>query len=54
MCLDIEGYDYPWTANSFVPGGGVCTEICGDGLNFGNFECDDGNNRNGDGCSSRC
>lgn len=37
-----------------MPGGGVCTEICGDGLDFGSYECDDGNTRNGDGCSSRC
>ena len=29
-------------------------EICGDGLNLGNYECDDGNNFDGDGCSSDC
>ena len=27
----------------------ICIEICGDGLNFGHYECDDGNNRSGDG-----
>lgn len=32
----------------------VCTEICGDGLDFGNYACDDGNTRDGDGCSSTC
>ncbi|KAL4494809.1 hypothetical protein ABPG73_004249 [Tetrahymena malaccensis] len=31
-----------------------CKEICGDGLNFGEYQCDDGNNVNGDGCSSIC
>jgi len=27
----------------------VCIEICGDGLNFGHYECDDGNSISGDG-----
>ena len=31
-----------------------CAEICGDGLNLGEFECDDGNLINGDGCSKEC
>lgn len=29
-------------------------ETCGDGLNLGQYECDDGNLINGDGCSSLC
>lgn len=29
-------------------------EICGDGLNLGTFECDDGNLNNGDGCDQFC
>lgn len=29
-------------------------EICGDGMNLGEYECDDGNLENGDGCSSKC
>jgi cysteine-rich repeat protein len=33
---------------------GECVEKCGDGLNFGMLECDDGNNMDGDGCSSVC
>lgn len=33
---------------------GECVERCGDGLNFGMLECDDGNNIDGDGCSSEC
>jgi cysteine-rich repeat protein len=32
----------------------VCVERCGDGLNFGMLECDDGNKIDGDGCSSEC
>lgn len=29
----------------------VCFETCGDGINMGNYECDDGNTKNNDGCS---
>eukprot|EP00826_Nyctotherus_ovalis_P051747 TRINITY_DN6483_c0_g1_i1.p2 TRINITY_DN6483_c0_g1~~TRINITY_DN6483_c0_g1_i1.p2 ORF type:complete len:394 (-),score=112.85 TRINITY_DN6483_c0_g1_i1:889-2070(-) len=29
-------------------------EVCGDGINLGLNECDDGNKLNGDGCSSEC
>jgi fibro-slime domain-containing protein len=32
----------------------ACTSSCGDGIVFGNEECDDGNLRDGDGCSSSC
>ncbi|KRX04787.1 WW domain [Pseudocohnilembus persalinus] len=33
----------------------VCREICGDGVTVSDtYECDDGNNLNGDGCSSDC
>lgn len=31
-----------------------CKEICGDGKNIGQAQCDDGNTKNGDGCSSDC
>lgn len=31
-----------------------CTEICGDGLNLGQYGCDDGNKEDGDGCSTYC
>ncbi|HEU4730757.1 MAG TPA: DUF4215 domain-containing protein [Kofleriaceae bacterium] len=34
--------------------GGSCTAVCGDGLKFPGEDCDDGNTRNGDGCSSTC
>lgn len=29
-------------------------EICGDGLNLGKYECDDGNLNAGDGCDENC
>ena len=32
----------------------TCEEICGDGLNMGRYECDDGNTINGDGCNNDC
>ena len=32
----------------------VCHGICGDGLNFGEYPCDDGNTKSGDGCSCDC
>ena len=33
---------------------GDCLERCGDGLNYGINECDDGNLDSGDGCSPDC
>lgn len=33
---------------------GDCVEICGDGLDYGMNECEDGNLVDGDGCSSEC
>ena len=30
-----------------------CVEKCGDGKRF-ELECDDGNNKDGDGCSANC
>ncbi len=33
---------------------GNVSEVCGDGLNYGIFACDDGNLDDGDGCSSQC
>ncbi|CDW76006.1 UNKNOWN [Stylonychia lemnae] len=32
----------------------TCSEICGDGKNFGKYSCDDGNTVDGDGCHSDC
>lgn len=39
-----------------VPGLGYtqCKEVCGDGINYGFYQCDDGNVISGDGCSSKC
>ena len=31
-----------------------CVEVCGKGYNLGQFECDDGNTLNGDGCNQFC
>ena len=31
-----------------------CTEICGDGYDYGNYGCDDGNLIPGDGCDQFC
>ena len=39
-----------YTYNSYSQ---LCNEVCGDGLRF-NLACDDGNNVDGDGCSSDC
>lgn len=33
---------------------GECVEVCGDGLNFGLVQCDDGNQLDNDGCSASC
>ena len=32
----------------------ICVEICGDGLDWKRYECDDANTNDGDGCSSKC
>jgi len=32
----------------------TCTEICGDGLDWGSYQCDDGNAVDGDGCGADC
>jgi cysteine-rich repeat protein len=32
----------------------ACIETCGDGKNYGLHACDDGNTKDGDGCSSTC
>ena len=55
-CAEIDpGY---YTLPTKQCGGiGYCQqklEICGDGINLGLLECDDGNNINGDGCSADC
>lgn len=44
-CNEVTGY----AIDSY----GDCTEICGDGILI-YYQCDDGNNLNGDGCSANC
>ena len=39
---------------SFLPVGAICRDPCGDGQKSSTEACDDGNNSNGDGCSSNC
>ena len=50
-CEDITGY---YTTQNSLTKANECTEICGDGLNLGEYQCDDGNLKDGDGCSSKC
>lgn len=45
-CSTITGYVYDSTT-------GNCKDYCGDGIRITDL-CDDGNNMNGDGCSSTC
>ncbi len=48
----IETKDYQCQGKTMMPRETV--EICGDGMNMGQVECDDGNNIDGDGCSASC
>ena len=50
-CLTCSEYSVGLIDSPFGTG---CVEICGDGLDFGNLECDDGNTDDKDGCSSTC
>lgn len=43
-----------WKGDMIVGSSGKCIETCGDGKNYGMYMCDDGNQINGDGCSSSC
>jgi len=55
---------FPFNNASFNPapntmiwapsGTSLCHEICGDGIDLGSFECDDGNPFSGDGCDAFC
>ena len=46
LCENFVGY--------YTSGSGDCAEKCGDGINLGQYACDDGNVANGDGCSDIC
>jgi len=49
-CLSCSEFNPGFTNNHDLK----CHEICGDGRNLGEFECDDGNLYNGDGCNQEC
>ena len=54
-CNEICEVEEGWTCvNDAVLTYDVCTEICGDGLDFFNYPCDDGNLIPGDGCDATC
>ncbi len=44
-CVCRDGYSFK---------NGMCVTICGNGFLFLQEQCDDGNNQDGDGCSSLC
>ena len=46
-CSEMEGLKYREDEEG-------CEEICGDGINLGMVECDDGNREDGDGCDHNC
>ena len=50
-CEEIKGY---MTTRDRITKNKKCEEICGDGINLGEYECDDGNKNNRDGCSNEC
>jgi len=54
VCETENGYAGTKTCNSCLWGECETEEFCGDGTLNGNEECDDGNNIDGDGCSSIC
>ena len=48
LCSQINEF------TEYNPENKQCQEICGDGVNIGLKECDDGNRVNGDGCDKNC
>ncbi|CDW89713.1 fu domain containing protein [Stylonychia lemnae] len=52
QCLTCN--EQPGMTEPLDDGVAGCVEICGDGFNYGFYQCDDGNVVNGDGCSSTC
>jgi len=52
-CHSCHEYTW-WDDYDFHLLGTRCLEECGDGLNFGDYECDDGGNAAGDGCDALC
>ena len=50
-CERVRGY---FTNINSLTNEKQCSEVCGDGINLGEHECDDGNLIGGDGCSTLC
>ena len=50
ICENVSGY----LTRTGISGERRCGEICGDGINLGEYECDDGNLEAGDGCDGEC
>lgn len=46
-CAIVNGW-YCWNGSPYTRS--YCAEICGDGIDFKYFPCDDGNLKNDDGC----
>ena len=48
------GSNFKLTLTGFAPTTSSCQSACGDGVRAANEQCDDGNNKDGDGCSHDC
>jgi fibro-slime domain-containing protein len=46
--------NFKLTLTGFAPTTSSCRSACGDGVKAANEQCDDGNNKDGDGCSHDC
>jgi fibro-slime domain-containing protein len=46
--------NFKLTLTGFAPTTSACRSACGDGVKAANEQCDDGNNKDGDGCSHDC
>jgi fibro-slime domain-containing protein len=46
--------NFKLTLTGFAPTSSSCRSACGDGVKAANEQCDDGNNKDGDGCSHDC
>ena len=53
-CGVVDGWQCLPAAVDATTGGGACTPVCGDGLIIADEGCDDGNTKDGDGCSAFC
>ena len=52
--LTVTDTDTTFAAGFRCDAAGNCAPVCGDGLVLNSEQCDDGNDRQGDGCSSVC